>query len=77
MHKTAYSRSKQLLPTDKVLEHYEEKKSLALVCNASPYGIGALLFHMELLGETHLFCFQNNDLHRMNMPRLTRRLSKR
>lgn len=45
-NKIANAQAKELLQTDKVLVHYEEKKPLAVVCNASPYGLGALLFHM-------------------------------
>uniref|UniRef100_A0A671TD66 Reverse transcriptase/retrotransposon-derived protein RNase H-like domain-containing protein n=1 Tax=Sinocyclocheilus anshuiensis TaxID=1608454 RepID=A0A671TD66_9TELE len=46
-HETAYVQTKQLLQMDKMLAHYDEKKPLAVVCDASPYGLGALLFHLE------------------------------
>ncbi|XP_034780493.2 uncharacterized protein K02A2.6-like [Acipenser ruthenus] len=44
-HEEAYVRAKQLLQADDILAHYDEKKPLVLVCNASPYRVGALLAH--------------------------------
>ncbi|KAL1256555.1 hypothetical protein QQF64_012100 [Cirrhinus molitorella] len=48
---TVYAQAKQLLQTDKVLAHYDENKSLAVVCDASPHGLGTLLFHLEHDGQ--------------------------
>ena len=41
----AFQASKDLLTSDKVLVHYDPDKDLTLACDASPYGIGAVLSH--------------------------------
>ncbi len=56
-HESAYVQAKQLLQTDKVLAHYDDKKPLAVVCDASPYGLGDLLFHLERDGQEKPICF--------------------
>ncbi|KAJ8349098.1 hypothetical protein SKAU_G00276870 [Synaphobranchus kaupii] len=66
-HEAAYARAKELLQADDVLAHFDEKKPLAVVCDASPYGLGALLFHMEPDGQEggpHLLRVPDTDLHR-------------
>ncbi len=42
---TAFDDVKSRLTSDKVLAHYDSKKPLVLACDASPYGIGAVLSH--------------------------------
>lgn len=32
---------------DYILTHYSSSKALGIVCDASSYGVGALLFHIE------------------------------
>ncbi|KRY59721.1 Transposon Tf2-9 polyprotein [Trichinella britovi] len=44
-HKKAFIDVKRLLSSDAVLTHYDGKKPLVLVCDASPHGIGAVLCH--------------------------------
>ncbi|KRY03549.1 Transposon Tf2-11 polyprotein, partial [Trichinella patagoniensis] len=44
-HEKAFKDVKRLLSSDAVLTHYDGKKSLVLVCDASPHGIGAVLCH--------------------------------
>ncbi|KRY28513.1 Transposon Tf2-9 polyprotein [Trichinella spiralis] len=44
-HKKAFKDVKRLLSSDAVLTHYDGKKPLVLVCDASPHGIGAVLCH--------------------------------
>jgi hypothetical protein len=39
----AFKKSKDLLQSDKVLMHYIPSKKLLFACDASPYGIGAIL----------------------------------
>nr|XP_037290929.1 uncharacterized protein K02A2.6-like [Rhipicephalus microplus] len=41
----AFESVKELLASNHVLTHYDEKQPLILACDASPYGIGAVLSH--------------------------------
>ena len=40
-----FDRIKRILTSDSVLSHYDASKSLILACDASPYGVGAVLSH--------------------------------
>ncbi|KAJ8385580.1 hypothetical protein AAFF_G00184420 [Aldrovandia affinis] len=61
-HRKAYDAAKQLLQSEDVLAHYDETEPLALVCDTSPYGLGALLFHMEPNGREAPICFASRAL---------------
>ncbi|KAL2086779.1 hypothetical protein ACEWY4_017838 [Coilia grayii] len=61
-HATAYMKAKQLLQTDDVLVHYNEAKPLVLVCDASPYGLGALLSHVQPDGREAPVCFASRTM---------------
>ncbi|XP_056132705.1 uncharacterized protein K02A2.6-like [Lampris incognitus] len=50
------------LQADGVLTHYDETKPLAIVCDALPYGLGALLFHMESNGWEAPIVFASRTL---------------
>jgi len=41
----AFENSKKLLSTAQVLVHFDPEKKVILACEASPYGIGAVLSH--------------------------------
>ena len=44
-HDTAFKQAKALLTSNSLLVHFDVKKPIVLVCDASPYGIGAVLCH--------------------------------
>ena len=41
----AFKQAKSLLTSDCVLVHYDPEKDLMILCNASSYGLGAVLSH--------------------------------
>lgn len=42
----AFERSKQLLLSNDLLIHYDPMKQIVIHCDASPYGLGAILSHI-------------------------------
>ena len=43
----AYKDAKHLLTTSEVLTHFDSSKPLRIACDASPYGVGAVLSHVD------------------------------
>ena len=58
----AFVRSKSELVADKVLVPYDEKTKLILACDASPYGVGAVISHVMDDGEERPVAFASRTL---------------
>ena len=58
----AFVRSKSELVAVKVLVPYDEKRKLILACDASPYGVGAVISHVTDDGEECPIAFASRTL---------------
>ncbi len=60
--KKAFEEVKALLTSDSVLVHYDPDVELVLACDASPYGVGAVLSHRFPDGEQKPITFASRSL---------------
>ncbi|XP_062404761.1 uncharacterized protein K02A2.6-like [Sardina pilchardus] len=57
----AFQRSKDLLSASTLLVHYDPQRPLIITCDASPYGVGAVLSH-SMDGTERPVCFASRSL---------------
>ena len=58
----AFEEVKTLLTSDRILVHYDPDKELVLACDASPYGVGAVLSHRNADGCDRPIAFASRTL---------------
>lgn len=56
----AFTKTKRL--KSKVVVHYDTKKAVSLACDASPYGVGAVISHIMEDGEDKSIAFASHTL---------------
>ena len=61
-HDMAFKLAKEALQADSVLVHYDSAKPLLLACDASEYGIGAVLSHILDTGEEKPIAYASRTL---------------
>ena len=60
--KKAFSKSKEALQSANVLVHYNDKYPLIVSCDASPYGVGAVVSHIMPDGSESPISFASRTL---------------
>ena len=58
----AFGEVKNLLRSSRVLVHFDDTLPLTLLCDASPYGVGAVLLHQMPNGDERLISFASRTL---------------
>lgn len=61
-HKIAFRKLKELILQRTTLIHYDESKPLLLACDASPYGVGAVLAQLDSAGREAPIAFASRTL---------------
>lgn len=49
--------------------HYDTKKAVSLACDASPYGVGAVISHIMEDGEEKSIAFASHTLSNADIPK--------
>ena len=62
MEQRAFLASKELLKSSQLLVHFDEKKPLRLACDASAYGVGAVLAHRQPDGSEKPIAYASRTL---------------
>lgn len=62
IHKDTFQEIKRLLTSSQVLAHYDPSKELVLSCDASPYGLGAVLSQVMDGGTEQPVAFASRSL---------------
>jgi hypothetical protein len=60
--KSAFNTLKDHLSSDDILIHYDPELPVGISCDASPFGIGAVLFHRLKNGRERPICFASKSL---------------
>lgn len=58
----SFEEIKNELTSKKMLIHFDPRKQIVLTCNASPYGVGAVLSHRRTEGLDRPICFASRTL---------------
>ncbi|KAG8178054.1 hypothetical protein JTE90_024067 [Oedothorax gibbosus] len=61
-YERSISKAKQLLQSDAVLTHYDPDQPLVLACDASPYGVGAVLSNITEEGDEKPIAYGSKTL---------------